>query len=79
MQIAIDCNAYVSSCHLFAVADREASKKNGKSWDFVPTRGGLTESQLVGEIIQNQICLGTVQKCDETHTTQMGRQYLLLS
>ena len=54
--------------------------KNGKSWSFGPTRGGgLTESQLFVKFFQNQICLGTVHKCDETHTTQMGRQYLINS
>ena len=59
----------------------EPSKtKNGKSWSFGPTRGGgLTESQLFVKFFQNQICLGTVHKCDETHTTQMGRQYLINS
>ena len=41
--------------------------------------GGLTESQLFVKFFQNQICLGTVHKCDETHTTQMGRQYLINS
>ena len=55
-------------------------KKNGKIWSFGPNRGGgLTESQLFVKFFQNQICLGTVHKCDETHTTQMGRQYLINS
>ena len=40
---------------------------------------GLTKSQLFIEIAQNQICIETVEKCEETHTTTMGRQYLLLS
>ena len=31
--------------------------------------GGLTESQVFIEIVQNQICLVTVWKCDETHDT----------
>ena len=31
--------------------------------------GGLTESQVFIEIVQNQICLVTVWKCDESHTT----------
>ena len=46
-------------------------KKNfGQTWDFVPTRGGgLTQSQLFIKIDQNLICLGTVHKCDETHST----------
>ena len=57
------------------------NNKNGKTWSFGPTRGGrgLTESQLFVKFFQNQICLGTVHKCDETHTTQMGRQYLINS
>ena len=32
----------------------------------------MTKSKLFAEIVQNQICLGTVQKCEETHTTYYG-------
>ena len=31
--------------------------------------GGLAQSQLFIKIAQNLICLGTVHKCDETHST----------
>merc|ERR1711947_47752 len=55
-----------------------AIKKKRKNLVFWTKQGGggLTESQLFVKFFQNQICLGTVHKCDETHTTQMGRQYL---
>ena len=59
----------------------EPSKKKRKNLVFWTKQGGggLTESQLFVKFFQNQICLGTVHKCDETHTTQMGRQYLINS
>ena len=59
-------------CDLFPPPLTEPSKLIfGQSWDFVPTRGGggLTQSQLFIKIDQNLICLGTVHKCDETHST----------
>ena len=55
-------------------------KKNPEKFGLLDqTGGGLTESQLFVKFFKNQICLGTVHKCDETHTTQMGRQYLINS
>ena len=30
------------------------------------------KTQIVGQIFRNIICLGTVHKCDETHTTLLG-------
>ena len=34
--------------------------------------GGTSQSQLIVEVYQNIICLPTVHKCDETHTTYIG-------
>ena len=38
---------------------------------FCPNEGGggSRQSQLFIKIAQNLICLGTVHKCDETHST----------
>ena len=60
---------------------RGALKKTEKLglFDQPEGGGGLTESQLFVKFFQNQICLGTVHKCDETHTTQMRREYLINS
>ena len=54
----------------FKTLGKPSEKKFGQTWDFVPTRGGgLAQSQLFIKIGQNLICLGTVHKCDETHST----------
>ena len=35
--------------------------------------GGTSQSQLIVKVYQNIICLSTVHKFDETHTTYIGR------
>ena len=40
--------------------------KNGKNLLFFTIWGG---SEVFTEIFQNNICIGTVHKCDETHNT----------
>ena len=44
--------------------------KNGKSWEFGPTRRGLAESQVfIIKIYQTTFFWVNGKKCDETHNT----------
>ena len=60
--------SFITKMNLIGVALRGAVHQ--KCWVFVPTWGrkGLSQSQLCVKVFQNIICLGTVHKCDETHT-----------
>ena len=80
----VEFNSYISMLHIIQNKEfvlGEPSKKKTEKVGLLDQQGGggLTESQLFVKFFQNQICLGTVHKCDETHTTQMGRQYLINS